>query len=75
MRIRVWNENCLRAGQLAWDGDEADQSGDSSTITTESAQEAEALAQAYEGRSDAISYHGQLAQTVRDCADYEQPGL
>lgn len=76
MRIRVWNENTLRAGELAWRDDEADDSGDSRTIVAESVAEAESLAVAaeHEAETRASSYLTTLAATIRDNADYEMPG-
>lgn len=72
MRIRVWNENTVRAGQVAWDEDVADQSMDSHMIATECVEDAEKYAQECDG--NATTYHTRLAATIRENLDYEQPG-
>lgn len=76
MKIRIYNEGTLLEGQIAWDG--ADARNDSDTSAYEMSEE-EALD--YADRIDAgkcgfrSHYMNTLAETLREHADYEQPGF
>lgn len=74
MKIRVWNENCVMGGTLAWNENEADQSDDSYTLEFATEEEALKFADAMEKGSVHSSKSRCLIETIRENADYEQPG-